>query len=133
MRKAVLKNIVAFVMSSHGSSVRSIKKYAEDTKIPLRLMLIWDEKTPLPPKIDRYDIVLLLDFTKPGKISEALFPYHDQLLAITCRTETNIARFAKIIPHVPYLRTPTSDSLSWATDKYEMRKRFKLFNPNGIY
>lgn len=129
MKKADPKNIVAFVMSPHGSSVRSVQNYAAETKTPLRLMLIWDDVTPLPPKVDRFDIVLQIDFSKPGKISEALFPYHDELLAITCRTETNIARFAKVIPHVPYLRTPTSDSLTWATDKYEMRKRFKLFNP----
>lgn len=129
MKKADSKNIIAFVMSAHGSSVRSVEKYAEDTKSDYRLMLIWDNKTPLPPKIDRFDIVLQIDFTKPSKISEALFPYQNELLAITCRTETNIARFAKIIPHVPYLRTPTSDSLSWSTDKYEMRKRFKVYDP----
>ncbi|MES2748944.1 MAG: ATP-grasp domain-containing protein [Patescibacteria group bacterium] len=129
MKKADLKNIIAFVMSAHGSSVRSLKKYAEDTKTAYRLMLIWDNKTPLPVNADRFDIVLQIDFTKPSKISEALFPYQDELLAITCRTETNIARFAKIIPHVPYLRTPTSDSLSWSTDKYEMRKRFKVYDP----
>ena len=129
MKKADSKNIIAFVMSAHGSSVRSVEKYAEDTKSDYRLMLIRDNKTPLPPKIDRFDIVLQIDFTKPSKISEALFPYQNELLAITCRTETNIARFAKIIPHVPYLRTPTSDSLSWSTDKYEMRKRFKVYDP----
>ena len=129
MKKVDPKNIIAFVMSPHGSSVRSIKNYAEVTKTPLRLMLIWDLKTPLPLHSERFDIILQVDFFKPSKISEALFPYQDQLLAITCRTETNIARFAKVIPHVPYLRTPTSDSLSWATDKYEMRKRFKLYNP----
>ena len=128
MKKADSKNIIAFVMSAHGSSVRSVEKYTEDTKTAYRLMLIWDNKTPLPPNVDRFDIVLQIDFTKPSKISEALFPYQDELLAITCRTETNIARFAKIIPHVPYLRTPTSDSLSWSTDKYEMRKRFKVYD-----
>lgn len=128
MKKDSFRNIIAFVMSSHGSSVRSVQKYAEETKIPLRLMLIWDIKAPLPPKVNRFDIVVTLDFSKPRMILEALFPYQDQLLAITCRTETNIARFAKVIPHVPYLRTPTPDSLAWATDKYEMRKRFKLYS-----
>jgi biotin carboxylase len=41
-----------------------------------------------------------------------------------------MARFAAVIPHVPYLRTPTTDSLKWASDKYEMRKRMKLFDPS---
>lgn len=129
MKKAGPKNIVAFVMSPQRSSINSIRTYSGTAKTPYRLMLIWDYKLPLPKTADSFDIVLLLDFSKPWKISESLLPYQDQILAITCRSDTNIARFAKIIPHVPYLRTPTSDSLTWATDKYEMRKRFKLFNP----
>jgi len=52
------------------------------------------------------------------------------LLAITCTNDDNIARFAKIIPNVPYLRTPTTESLTWATDKYEMRRRFKTYDPS---
>src|SRR3990167_10139419 len=39
-----------------------------------------------------------------------------------------MARFAAVIPHVPYLRTPTTESLKWASDKYEMRKRMKLYD-----
>jgi hypothetical protein len=129
MSKATAKNIIAFVMSPHESSVLSMREYAKRTKTPLRLMLIWDQKYPIPHQTDRYDIVLKIDFSTSIKISEALLPYQDELLAITCRSETNIARFAKIIPHVPYLRTPTSESLTWATDKYEMRKSFKLIDP----
>jgi biotin carboxylase len=40
-----------------------------------------------------------------------------------------MARFIQVIPHVPYLRTPTTESLKWATDKLEMRRRFKLLAP----
>ena len=40
-----------------------------------------------------------------------------------------MARFAQVLPNVPYLRTPTTESLIWAADKYEMRKRFKAYNP----
>src|SRR5690606_38158154 len=45
--------------------------------------------------------------------------------------ENGANRLKDVIPHVPYLRTPTPESLEWATDKYEMRKRMKLFDPKN--
>jgi len=123
------KNIIAFVANLPASSVESIREYGKKTGQSYRLMLIQDKRYVHPKKEPEYDILLQIDFSKSEKIAEALLPYADELLAITCRSEANIARFAKIIPCVPYLRTPTSESLTWATDKYEMRKRFKLFDP----
>lgn len=76
-----------------------------------------------------YDILVECDFSKSNKIAEALLPYQNQLLAITCRGDNYIQHLIEVIPHVPYLRTPTSESLKWATDKYEMRKRFRLYDP----
>ncbi|MFN3692646.1 MAG: acetyl-CoA carboxylase biotin carboxylase subunit family protein [Candidatus Paceibacteria bacterium] len=128
MKKARQKNIIAFVMSPHESSVTSLREYEKKNKTQFRLMLIWDINYPLPQNLERYDVVVQMDFSKSIRISEALLPYQDELLAITCRSEANIARFAKVIPFVPYLRTPTTESLIWATDKYEMRKRFRLFD-----
>ena len=50
------------------------------------------------------------------------------MLAIVCRGEKHIADFAKIVPFVPYLRTPNKEALIWATDKIEMRKRLTAYN-----
>jgi biotin carboxylase len=129
MSKKAEKNIIAFVANLPQSSVDSIHAYGKKTGQKFRIMLILNKKHKELKKNPQYDILLEIDFSKSEKISEAVLPYEDQLLAITCRSEANIARFAKIIPCVPYLRTPTSESLSWATDKYEMRKRFKLYDP----
>ncbi len=129
MSKKAEKNIIAFVANLPQSSVDSIHAYGKKTGQKFRIMLIRSKKHKELKKDPQYDILLEIDFSKSEKISEAILPYEDQLLAITCRSEANIARFAKIIPCVPYLRTPTSESLSWATDKYEMRKRFKLYDP----
>ncbi len=72
------------------------------------------------------DIYLEIDLSVPARIAEALAPYQDELCAITCRSESYMARFIAVIPHVPYLRTPTTESLTWATDKLEMRRRFAI-------
>ncbi|MBY0538311.1 ATP-grasp domain-containing protein [Patescibacteria group bacterium] len=129
MSKKAEKNIIAFVANLPQSSVESIHAYGKKTGQKFRIMLILDKKHTELKREPQCDILLKIDFSKSEKITEALLPYENQLLAITCRSEANIARFAKIIPCVPYLRTPTSESLSWATDKYEMRKRFKLYDP----
>ncbi len=108
--------------------VEDVRAYEKQNDKSYRIMLIWDSKLKLPETKTGYDILIECDFSKPWKIAEALLPYQDELLAITCRSEANIARFAQVIPHVPYLRTPSTESLRWATDKYEMRKRLRLFD-----
>lgn len=123
-----LRNIIAFVSTPKASSIESILAYGASIKKKFRIMLIVDVKSFNEEKEYNCDILLKVDFTKDQNILESLLPYQNELVAISCRSEANIARFAKIIPFVPYLRTPTSESLTWATDKYEMRKRFKLYN-----
>ena len=123
------KNIIVFVMNLLPSMGEDVRLYEKQSGKNYRLMLLWDSKYKRPTDKDCYDILVECDMSKPHKIAEALKPYQDDLLAITCRGDDNVSRFSKVIPHVPYLRTPTTESLTWSTDKYEMRKRFKLFAP----
>jgi len=122
------KNIIAYVMGMRSSVPVSIKRHEKSTGKKYRIMVIRDSRYPVPDSIKGYDILIQCDFTKPWKIAEALLPYQDELAAITCTGDANVVRFTKIIPHVPYLRTPSTESLLWATDKYEMRKRLRLFD-----
>ena len=125
------KNIIVFVMSLPVRAIEDIRSYEKQHDKSYRLMLLRDSRIKRPETMPECDLLLECDFSKPHKIAEALLPHHDELLAITCRSDVNIGRFSKIIPHVPYLRTPTSESLLWATDKYEMRKRFRLHDPKS--
>lgn len=129
MAKINKKNIIVFVGTIRQSALDELRAYGKVTGQKFRIMLIWDSQYPLSKKQHGYDILLELDFSSSVKIYEALLPYQEELLAITCSADDNIARFAKIIPHVPYLRTPTTESITWATDKYEMRRRFRAYNP----
>ncbi len=76
--------------------------------------------------LDGVNIVLSVDFNSDSALQEALAPYQDQLCAITTRAESYLADFIKIIPFVPYLYTPTPESLMWASDKRLMRRHFKI-------
>lgn len=124
------KNIIIYVGGISASAVRSVRTYAETSGKDLRIMLLRDQKLKKQQVKADVDIVVHCDFNSPKSIAEGLLPYQDELLAITCRgADAQLARFAKVIPHVPYLRTPSTESLQWATDKYEMRRRLKLFDP----
>ncbi len=122
------KNIVVYVMNVTEGMAQSLREAGEKTDRQYRVMLLWDSRRRKLPEKGGYDILVECDFSKPHKIAEALLPYQDQLLAITCRGDNNVSYFREVIPHVPYLRTPTTESLTWATDKYEMRKRFRLYD-----
>lgn len=126
------KNIVAFVAQVPQSSLDALRTYKTDAGKQYRIMVIKDSKSEVTDELrKKYDIVIQCDLSKSWRIAEELLPYQDQLVAITCRGEAQISRFRQVIPHVPYLRTPTTESLFWSTDKYEMRKRFRLFSPKS--
>ncbi len=61
------------------------------------------------------------------QLEEALKPYSKNIIAITCQSEKAIPFFRNIIPHVPYLETPTMESLSWSENKIDMRSRLRAF------
>ncbi len=126
------KNIILFVMTFYPRYVEHIRAFTKQHGKKYRTMVLWDSKVKKSEAVQKgismSDIFVECDFSKPWKIAEALLPYQKELLAVTCRTEQNISRFAQVIPHVPYLRTPSTESLKWATDKYEMRKRLRLFD-----
>lgn len=115
-------------MGLRATAVEEIREYEKTHGKKIHILFIQDANYLVGAKVKGYDEVITIDFTSPIKIEEALLPYHDRLLAITCTNDDNIARFAKIIPNVPYLRTPTSESLTWATDKFEMRRRFRVYD-----
>lgn len=126
-------NILVYIMKLPEGTVESIRKYEKATGNKYRILLLWDTriKDEANRKADlEVDFLVECDFGKPDKIAAALLPYQEELLAISCRGEDHMARFIEVIPHVPYLRTPSTESLRWASDKYEMRKRMKLFDPS---
>ncbi len=125
-------DIIVYVMKIPGDTIQSIRQYEKKMGVKYRVLFLWDSRikdTDNKKSLPGIDIVVECDFSKPDKIAAALLPYQDELLAITCREEQSMARFAAVIPHVPYLRTPSTESLRWASDKYEMRRRMKLYDP----
>lgn len=122
------KNVIAFVMQLPKSSVDAVRAYEKTSGQEFDILLITDSRAPKTAVSSLCDIHVQCDFSKPSKLTAALLPYQKRMKAITCRGEVNISRFQQLIPHVPYLRTPSTESLMWAADKYEMRKRLKAYD-----
>ena len=126
------KNIVLFVAFSPPlieSSLREYKDSPESTGQTLAL-LYQNKATTKEQKgvLDQFDLTIRCNLNSSRAITRALKPYEDQFLAVTCRSEVNIPAFQKVIPHLPYLRTPTTESLDWATHKLKMRRRFASYD-----
>lgn len=123
------KNIILYVGHTSKKMLAPVRQI---TKKSYRFMILVDQTT-IKQKIKEYatyfDIVITCDFQSSESISEAVLPYESELLVATCRGDSKIPEFARVIPHIPYLRTPTSESLRWAVNKVYMRKRFRLYNP----
>ncbi len=122
-------NIFVYVMGLPSGVAQSIKNYGKKQKRRFKILYLKDSNVKdgkTAADFPDADIFVECDFSKPARIAEALAPYQDKLVAITCRSEASISRFMQVIPHVPYLRTPSTESLKWSTDKLEMRRRFRL-------
>ncbi len=83
------------------------------------------EKSNLPSDLE----IIRVNTLSAVQLEKALLPIQDRLLAITSYAENNIPYLRNVIPHVPYLLTPTMESLNWANDKISMRRRFRAYNP----
>jgi len=124
------KNIVLYIgIPNVRTAISDVKRTKEGKRYRYAIMHNVSQPTPAQHKtLEAFDIELCVSFDKPRSITDALKPYEDHMCAVTCRSEYNIPYFQKVIPHVPYVRTPTIASLEWATDKIKMRRRFMSYD-----
>ncbi len=131
MAKRKKKNIILSVGPTSATLLDAIKK-SGNKKGDLRCASIYNPKTLTEKQkleIETLKIIKIpCNLKSPDSIIKALKPYEDEFLAIICRAETRIPDFQHIIPHVPYLRTPTKESLDWSINKILMRRRFSAYN-----
>lgn len=128
------KNIILFVGKIYAHMVDAIRAYEKENGVKYRIGLIYHHKE----KFDQYTqnaVDNKIDFTIPcdtrsdAAIQQCLLPFADEILAITTRPENQIPLLSKIVPHLPYIKTPTVQSLHWATDKLAMRERLATYDP----
>ena len=130
-------NIILFVSNVPQDVYSALRNYGKKHRIKYKIGVIKNIKTAKKKKHEegggsegkeKPDLEILCALDEPEKVKECLRPYENSVLAVTCRGETHISDFIKFIPHAPYLRTPTTESLRWATDKVMMRRAMRAYD-----
>jgi len=128
------QNIIFFTGKLFGHMIDAVKDYAKKEKKEFRIGLIIDSKQKLDKftesHLSEIDLVIKCDTQSSTEIQKALMPYQNQILSVTCRSEDQIPLLARILPNVPYIKAPTTESLEWSTDKISMRERLATFDKN---
>lgn len=111
------------------SVVQAVKQLERELHKRLTLLVLVDSKDVRRPfHYPKNTIKLVCNTASDTKVHTTLLPYIERILLVTCRSERQIPNFANVIPHIPYARTPTVESLEWATDKILMRRRFTQYS-----
>ncbi|CAN5416107.1 ATP-grasp domain-containing protein [soil metagenome] len=125
------RDMVLFVGSYLSSQQKALVKLGSQLGKDLVACVVLDVTDPRArralPKNTKA-VVIEADFSSDVMLLKALMPYKHRFLAVTCRAERNIPLLRKIVPHVPYLNTPTGRSLEWTTDKIKMRQLLRAFD-----
>jgi biotin carboxylase len=119
---------VGSYLPSQKTALAKISKQWNKRVTPLVLLDITNPQARKSMPKDSRAIILEVDFSSHLAIQKALLPYERRLLAATCRSESNIPMFKKVIPHIPYINTPTELSLEWTTDKIRMRQLLRGYD-----
>ncbi len=126
--KKLNKNLILFVGGVPANVIESIKIFKKETQKKFKIGLIYDLSNKKIKIHKGVDVVIACDMSSSEKIKEALAPYQKELVAATCRGEKNIPYLQKVIPHVPQLNNPEIESLIWATNKIQMRKKLSSYD-----
>src|SRR5690606_8164507 len=110
------------------TAMRKLGKRMGKELIACVLLDAYDSEARSSLPADNKAVIVECDFTDDTKIQKALKPYQHRFLAVTCRAEKNIPLLKKVVPHVPYLHTPTERSLDWTTDKIKMRQMLRSYD-----
>lgn len=128
------KDIILYVGKIHDYILRAIRKYEKKHHTKYRIALLIDSRNaPTEKTLSRLDqkeidILITCDTNSDVSIQKALLPFKNEILAISTHGDAGIPQLSRVVPHVPYLKTATTTSLYWATNKIWMRRRLYIHN-----
>ena len=130
------RDAVLYVGDLRSGTIEEIAEYNKTASKKLKILLAIDKykikkARTLRKKYERTDVeVFSCNFRSPVQTRKDLQPYADRILAISAADESRIPYLKSVIPHVPYIGTPTPESLDWSTDKILMRKMIEAHDPS---
>lgn len=128
------KDILLFINSISREVADEVAQFEKKEKRSFRIIVIRDiKKSDIDKEVVKSRGIFKLlncNFSKSSNIKKTLAPYQNDILAVVSRGEKNVDSLRKIIPHVPYVFSPTESSLLWATDKLLMREQLMAYDPS---
>lgn len=127
-QEAIHRDTILLVGFPREATFSALEKYEKEYGKKLKLLVLGDKrrlKTLLKKytyKMSKDTTLVSCDFDDAVEIRKAIEPFKDSLLAVTTHFEKTIPDLKAVIPHVPYLNAPSSESLDWASDKVKMRR-----------
>ncbi|MBW3568737.1 ATP-grasp domain-containing protein [Candidatus Parcubacteria bacterium] len=125
------RNMILFIGTYTSAQSESMRKLSKLLGKDMSACVLVD--TTLPPDqkkvaADSRAVVLDCDFSSSLAMENVLKPYKHRFLAATAHKDRNVVLFKKIIPHIPYIHTPTAVSLEWTTNKIRQRQLLRNFD-----
>lgn len=122
------RDLILFIPSAPQEAIEAIRKHYGNTPIRIGALTYNTRKSKIDELKKKFDVVIPVNLRSPRSIIQAIHPYENEILAITCRSEASMQAFRQLIPYFPFHRLPTSESIEWASDKVKMRRRFAAYD-----
>lgn len=124
------KNIILFAGSLPKRRITAVKNFNKKHSQDYRVALIRDSSRKILKHHKGADIIITCDLSSEIAVKNALKPYVSDIIAATCDGDDSVPSLQKIIPHLPYINTPTIPSLKWSIDKTIMRSHLDSYDEN---
>jgi biotin carboxylase len=128
------RNVVIYINDFYPEFAAAFTKLSEKLGRPLRGIMLIDADSKASgryrPDKDKFFEEIIVDFSDDVALKKAIKPLEDQLLVVSCDSERSQLYFKRVIPHVPYVNTPTESSIDYSTDKGKMRELLISYDPS---
>jgi hypothetical protein len=127
------KNIILVCGKASQKSIDAVRDLSEYLGRKYRYALITSNKQVIERGLEpQIDILIRTQVTSEEKVEEALLDIQDQVAAIVNYFDSTVEIYKKVVPHFPYLKIPTVQSITRANDKLKMRKALNKYAPTTI-
>ncbi|HSX05905.1 MAG TPA: ATP-grasp domain-containing protein [Candidatus Saccharimonadales bacterium] len=127
------KNVAVFINDFFPELPPALEKLSKKLGRPIQGVMLVDKTAHSRGKYHRDKNQLfetiVCDFSDPAELRRTIKGLEEKLLLIDATSERSQPYFKLVVPHVPYLPTPTESSLEWATHKGQMRALVGAYRP----
>jgi len=130
------RNVVLAINDVEPGLVQAVKRHANRLGKELKGIVLVDSAYEIAKARAKdhtgFFKEIICDFDDPYQLQKVLKPYAENLLVATCRHESSILSFRKVLPFLPYVETPSESALLWSTQKQMMRDRLHSYDESLV-